>query len=82
LLIALHQIAEEECEFKTTMNNHQTSSLIAATLCPNERAIYTHDVLALVIQQLGDINPIPVLFMRTALQTLSFVLKIVMNIFL
>ena len=59
--------------------------LIATTLCLNERAIYTHDVLAVVIQQLVDINPIPVLFMRTVLQALSFVPKMVgfvMNIFL
>ena len=60
-------------------------SLIATTLCLNERAIYTHDVLAVVIQQLVDINPIPILFMRTVLQALSFVPKMVgfvTNIFL
>ena len=45
---------------------------VATTLCFNERAIYTHDVLAVVIQQLVEVNPIPVLFMRTVLQTLSF----------
>ncbi|CAF1452649.1 unnamed protein product [Adineta steineri] len=69
LLIALHQISSQECELKTVMN--------AATLCLNERAIYTHDVLAIVIQQLVDINPIPVLFMRTVLQALSFYPKMV-----
>ncbi|CAF3054799.1 unnamed protein product, partial [Rotaria sp. Silwood2] len=75
LLIALHQISPEECELKTIMN--------ATTLCLNERAIYTHDVLAVAIQQLVDINPIPVLFMRTVLQALSFVsnmIGFVMNI--
>jgi symplekin len=50
---------------------------IATILCLNERAIYSHDVLAVVIQQLVDINPIPVLFMRTILQALSFVPKMV-----
>ncbi|CAF3368490.1 unnamed protein product [Rotaria sp. Silwood1] len=69
LLIALHQISSEECELKTTMN--------ATTLCLNERSIYTHDVLAVVIQQLVDVNPIPVLFMRTVLQALSFYPKMV-----
>ncbi|CAF4119508.1 unnamed protein product, partial [Rotaria magnacalcarata] len=69
LLIALHQIPSEECELKTTMN--------ATTLCLNERSIYTHDVLAIVIQQLVDISPIPVLFMRTVLQALSFYPKMV-----
>ncbi|CAF1253475.1 unnamed protein product [Adineta steineri] len=70
LLIALHQISSEECELKTVMN--------AATLCLNECAIYTHDdVLAIVIQQLVDINPIPVLFMRMILQALRFYPKMV-----
>ncbi|CAF1109993.1 unnamed protein product [Adineta ricciae] len=69
LLVALHQISPEECELKTVMN--------ATTLCFNERTIYTHNVLAIVIQQLVDINPIPVLFMRTVLQALSFYPKMV-----
>ncbi|CAF1305468.1 unnamed protein product [Rotaria sordida] len=43
----------------------------------NERTIYTDDVLALVIQQLVHINPIPVLFMQTDLQALSFYSKMV-----
>jgi len=69
LLIALHQISSEDCELKIIMN--------ATTLCLNERTIYTHDVLAVVIQQLVDVNPIPVLFMRTVLQALSFYPKMV-----
>lgn len=51
--------------------------ILATTLCFNERSIYTHDVLAVVIQQLVDVNPIPVLFMRTVLQALSFYPKMV-----
>ncbi|CAF4169119.1 unnamed protein product, partial [Rotaria sp. Silwood2] len=43
----------------------------------NERTIYTDDVFTLVIQQLVHINPIPVLFMRTVLQALSFYPKMV-----
>ncbi|CAF1546295.1 unnamed protein product, partial [Rotaria sordida] len=43
----------------------------------NERTVYTDDVLALVIQQLVHINPIPVLFMQTDLQALSFYSKMV-----
>lgn len=50
---------------------------VATALCLNERTIYTHDVLAVVIQQLVDINPIPVLFMRTVLQALTFYPKMV-----
>jgi len=69
LLIALHRISSEECEIKTVM--------AATALCLNERTIYTHDVLAVVIQQLVDINPIPVLFMRTVLQALTFYPKMV-----
>ena len=87
LLVALHQIPPEECELKTVMNGTfflcekefiiRKFFLPATTLCFNERAIYTHNVLAIVIQQLVDINPIPVLFMRTVLQALSFYPKMV-----
>lgn len=89
LLIALHQISSDECELKIIMNgnfpNDQSMNsrsffsddFLATTLCLNERAIYTHDVLAVVIQQLVDVNPIPVLFMRTVLQALSFYPKMV-----
>ena len=52
-------------------------SLTATTLCLNERTISTHDVLAVVIQQLVDTNPIPVFFMRTVLRALSFYPKMV-----
>lgn len=87
LLIALHQISSEECELKIIMTGNPSilhhcpiSFLVitlATTLCLNERSIYTHDVLAVVIQQLVDVNPIPVLFMRTVLQALSFYPKMV-----
>ena len=87
LLIALHQISSEECELKIIMNGKPNPfsiirpnllfSFLATTLCFNERSIYTHDVLAVVIQQLVDVNPIPVLFMRTVLQALSFYRKMV-----
>ena len=50
---------------------------LATTLCFNARTIYSHDVLAVVIQQLVEINPIPVLFMRTVLQALGFYPKMV-----
>ncbi|CAF3451513.1 unnamed protein product [Rotaria sp. Silwood1] len=63
LLIALHRISLEECELKTIIN--------ATSICFNERSIYTHDILAVVLQQLVEITPIPILFMRTVLQTFS-----------
>lgn len=44
---------------------------LATSLCFNERSTYTQEVLAVVIQKLIEITPIPVLFMRTVLQALS-----------
>ncbi len=46
-------------------------------MCFNERAIYTHNILTEIIQQLVQITPIPILFMRTVLQTLSLYPKMV-----
>ncbi|CAF2714412.1 unnamed protein product [Rotaria sp. Silwood2] len=63
LLIALHRISLEECELRTIIN--------ATSVCFNERSIYTDDILAVVLQQLVEMSPIPILFMRTVLQTFS-----------
>ncbi|CAF0762345.1 unnamed protein product [Rotaria sordida] len=69
LLIALHQISLEECELKTIIN--------ATSICFNERSIYTYDILAIVLQQLVEMTPIPILFMRTVLQTFSLYPKMI-----
>lgn len=55
----------------------------ATSLCFAEREVYTQEVLAIVIQQLMEQNPLPTLLMRTVLQSLSLyprLLGFVMNI--
>ncbi len=55
----------------------------ATSMCLVERAVYTQEVLAVVIQQLMDHQPLPTLLMRTVLQALSLYPKLsgfVMNI--
>lgn len=37
----------------------------AIRFCFDEKTIYTQEVLAIVLQQLMEINPLPTLFMRT-----------------
>jgi hypothetical protein len=43
----------------------------ATSLCFAEKSVYTQEVLAIVIQQLCEINPIPTLLMRSVIQTLA-----------
>ncbi|CAL1546360.1 unnamed protein product [Lymnaea stagnalis] len=63
LLVALHNIDPVKCDIKTTIK--------AANLCFSERAIYTQEVLAIVMQQLMEQDPLPTLLMRTVIQSLS-----------
>ena len=42
-----------------------TFCLIATNLCFQEKGVYTQEVLAVVLQQLVDHTPIPMLLMRT-----------------
>ncbi|XP_077989762.1 symplekin-like [Glandiceps talaboti] len=75
LLIALHNIDSSKCDMKSTIK--------ATSLCFNERTIYTQEVLAVVMQQLMEQNPIPTLLMRTVIQSLSMyprLIGFVMNI--
>jgi len=75
LLIALHNIDGAKCDMKTIMK--------ATSLCFMERSVYTQEVLAVVMQQLMDQNPLPTLFMRTVLQSLTLYPRLsgfVMNI--
>ncbi|XP_066514709.1 symplekin isoform X2 [Hoplias malabaricus] len=63
LLIALHNIDSTKCDMK---------SIIKATnLCFGEKNVYTSEVLAVVMQQLMEQNPLPMLLMRTVIQSLT-----------
>ena len=42
----------------------------ASSLCFAEKTIYTQEVLAVVLQQLMEMNPLPTLFMRTVIISL------------
>lgn len=75
LLIALHNIDSTKCDMKSIMK--------ATSMCFMERGVYTQEVLAVVMQQLMDQNPLPTLLMRTVLQSLSLYPRLsgfVMNI--
>ncbi|AWP12696.1 putative symplekin [Scophthalmus maximus] len=75
LLIALHNIDSTKCDMK---------SIIKATnLCFGERNVYTSEVLAVVMQQLMENSPLPMLLMRTVIQSLTMYPRLggfVMNI--
>ncbi|XP_031953681.1 symplekin-like [Corvus moneduloides] len=75
LLIALHNIDSAKCDMK---------SIIKATnLCFAERNVYTSEVLAVVMQQLMEQSPLPMLLMRTVIQALTMYPRLggfVMNI--
>ncbi|XP_064408748.1 symplekin isoform X2 [Latimeria chalumnae] len=75
LLIALHNIDSTKCDMK---------SIIKATnLCFAEKNVYTSEVLAVVMQQLMELSPLPMLLMRTVIQSLTMYPRLggfVMNI--
>ncbi|XP_051538353.1 symplekin-like isoform X2 [Myxocyprinus asiaticus] len=75
LLIALHNIDSSKCDMK---------SIIKATnLCFGEKNVYTSEVLAVVMQQLMEQTPLPILLMRTVIQSLTMYPRLagfVMNI--
>ncbi|XP_017489766.1 PREDICTED: symplekin-like, partial [Rhagoletis zephyria] len=62
LLVALHNIDSTKCELKFVVK--------ATDLCLDERAIYTSDVLAVVMQMLLEQQPLPTLLMRTVIKAL------------
>jgi len=68
LLVALHTI-ESKSDVKAVMK--------AINICFGEKQIYTQEVLAVVIQQLLDIVPLPTLFMRTVIQSLGMCPRLV-----
>jgi len=68
LLSALHQIDPEVCDLKT---------IIAATnICFAEKAVFTQETLATCMQQLIDLTPIPTLYMRTVIQSVTMYPKL------
>ncbi|XP_017296283.1 symplekin [Kryptolebias marmoratus] len=75
LLISLHNVDSNKCDMK---------SIIKATnLCFAEKNVYTSEVLAVVMQQLMEQNPLPMLLMRTVIQSLTMYPRLggfVMNI--
>ena len=74
LLIALHNLVDPEL----------VRSVVQATnLCFKEKNIYTHEVLVTVLSKLLEQPNIPILFMRTVLQSLSIypaMIRFVINI--
>lgn len=75
LLVALHTIDPSKCELKTVIK--------ATSLCFSEKQVYTQEILAIVIQQLMEITPLPTLLMRTVIQSLSlypWLIGFVMNV--
>ncbi|XP_064484219.1 symplekin-like isoform X2 [Ornithodoros turicata] len=75
LLIALHNVDPSKCDVKTVIK--------ATSLCFAEKHVYTQEVLAVVMQQLMEQNPLPTLLMRTVIQSLTLyprLIGFVMNI--
>lgn len=64
-------------KFSYTFLFNLSFSFLATSLCLNERLIYTDNILGEVIQNLIEITPIPLLFMRTVLQTLNLYPKMI-----
>lgn len=63
LLVALHVLDTKKVELKMVIK--------ATTLCFAEKQAYTQEVLAMVMQQLMEMNPLPTLLMRTVIQSLA-----------
>ncbi|KAG8197327.1 hypothetical protein JTE90_013454 [Oedothorax gibbosus] len=63
LLVALHNIDSSECNLKIIIK--------ATSLCFEEKNVYTQVVLAMVVQQLMEQDPLPILLMRTVIQSLA-----------
>lgn len=63
LLVALHNIDPAKCNLKIIIK--------ATALCFEEKNVYTQVVLAMVMQQLMEQDPLPILLMRTVIQSLA-----------
>lgn len=63
LLVALHTLDPGKLELKFTVK--------ATSLCLSEKDFYPQEILAIVLQQLVEIIPLPTLLMRTMLLSLT-----------
>ena len=63
LMIALHNIDPAKCDMKTVIK--------ATGLCFQEKSIFTMEVLTIVLQQLMEQKDIPLLLMRTVIQSVA-----------
>merc|ERR1712059_177313 len=63
LMIALHNIDPVKCDMKTIIK--------ATGLCFQEKSVYTMEVLTIVLQQLMEQKEIPLLLMRTVIQSVA-----------
>ncbi|VVC29902.1 Armadillo-type fold,Symplekin C-terminal,Symplekin/Pta1, N-terminal,Armadillo-like [Cinara cedri] len=63
LLIALHTMDSDPNDLKYIIK--------ATSLCFAEKSVFTQEVLAIVMQNLMDVNPLPTLLMRTVIQSLT-----------
>jgi hypothetical protein len=64
LLVALHTLDQKD-------NLTLRKAMEATQFCFEQKGVYKQAVLAIVLQQLVDVIPIPPLFMRTAIQTIT-----------
>ncbi|XP_031566101.1 symplekin-like [Actinia tenebrosa] len=71
LLVALHMIEPSKKANANESKGDIRSVMKAIRYCFDEKTIYTQEVLAIVLQQLMEVNPLPTLFMRTVIQSLS-----------
>uniref|UniRef100_A0A8B9K0Y6 Symplekin n=1 Tax=Astyanax mexicanus TaxID=7994 RepID=A0A8B9K0Y6_ASTMX len=77
-LIKLNPIVVKEVFNRLLGTQHSTTNL-----CFGEKNVYTSEVLAVVMQQLMEQNPLPMLLMRTVIQSLTMYPRLggfVMNI--
>jgi len=63
LMIALHNIDSAKCDMKTIIK--------ATGLCFQEKSVFTMEVLTIVLQQLMEQKDIPLLLMRTVIQSVA-----------
>eukprot|EP01087_Luapelamoeba_hula_P018508 TRINITY_DN596_c0_g2_i1.p1 TRINITY_DN596_c0_g2~~TRINITY_DN596_c0_g2_i1.p1 ORF type:complete len:1409 (+),score=269.69 TRINITY_DN596_c0_g2_i1:4-4230(+) len=65
LLVALHTLDSKE-------KAYDLRKVIAAiNFCFSQRTVYKQPIMAVVLQQLADVSPIPPLFMRTVIQAVG-----------
>lgn len=72
LMIALHNLDNKAANTKTVVQ--------ALNLCFKEKAIYNYEVLTIVLQKLLEQPNIPLLYMRTVIQSLAMYPKMIGNI--